>query len=276
MPLPTVSTSWAETIADDEAARFERYAEDLRAIQRDVAARAGGAKLRALHAKGLAGVEAELAVLGISPSTRAWGSSPPRRSSAPTCASRTAPANGSAIESPTCAGSRSRCWGWGEEDHPRDGGRQDAGLPPHPERRHAVPERRRVRGADQGGAEPGAPPAARDRSLRAGAHGEDPVELREGDLASESRPSRRLVSSARSPSSGARTRSTTRSSPTRPPLRARRLRTTSAQSWRGAWAQGPSSSTCRCSSTSIRRRPQSRTPPSSGSRTTRRSSRSPG
>ncbi|MGO8992188.1 MAG: catalase [Polyangiaceae bacterium] len=67
MPLPTVSTSWAETIADDEAARFERYAEDLRAIQRDVAARAGGAKLRALHAKGLAGVEAELAVLGDLP-----------------------------------------------------------------------------------------------------------------------------------------------------------------------------------------------------------------
>jgi hypothetical protein len=57
------TTTWSETISADEPARFERYAEDLRAIQRAVAAAAGGAKSRALHAKQHAGLEAELAVL---------------------------------------------------------------------------------------------------------------------------------------------------------------------------------------------------------------------
>lgn len=55
------ATTWAETIASDESARFERYAEELRAIQRRAAA--GGPRSRALHAKGQAGVEALLAVL---------------------------------------------------------------------------------------------------------------------------------------------------------------------------------------------------------------------
>ena len=57
----TPATTWAETIAGDEGARFERYAEELRAIQRRAAC--GGARSRALHAKGQAGVEAELSVL---------------------------------------------------------------------------------------------------------------------------------------------------------------------------------------------------------------------
>ncbi len=57
----TPSTSWAETTPPDEATRFERYAEELRAIQRKAAA--GGARSRALHAKGNAGAQAELTVL---------------------------------------------------------------------------------------------------------------------------------------------------------------------------------------------------------------------
>ena len=61
----TPSTRWSETISADEAVRFERYAEDLRAIQRCVAG--GGARSRALHAKGHAGLEAELAVLPDAP-----------------------------------------------------------------------------------------------------------------------------------------------------------------------------------------------------------------
>jgi hypothetical protein len=55
------ATDWAETIASDEAARFERYAEELRAIQRRAAA--GGPRSRALHAKAQAGLEGEFAVL---------------------------------------------------------------------------------------------------------------------------------------------------------------------------------------------------------------------
>ncbi len=52
----TPSTSWRETIPEGEAERFERYATELRGMQR--ARRAG----RALHAKGC-GARAELAVL---------------------------------------------------------------------------------------------------------------------------------------------------------------------------------------------------------------------
>lgn len=55
------STTWRENVAPDEAARFERYAEELRAMQR---ARAKGRPARrALHAKGQLGLEAELTVL---------------------------------------------------------------------------------------------------------------------------------------------------------------------------------------------------------------------
>ncbi len=46
-PLPA-STNWKERIAPDEEARFERYAEMLRSLQR---ARAKGKAARALHAK---------------------------------------------------------------------------------------------------------------------------------------------------------------------------------------------------------------------------------
>jgi hypothetical protein len=55
------ATNWSETIASDEAARFERYAQELVAIQRRVAG--DGPRSRALHAKGQAGLEAELAIL---------------------------------------------------------------------------------------------------------------------------------------------------------------------------------------------------------------------
>ncbi len=61
----TPATTWTETIASDEGVRFERYAEDLRTIQRRAAA--GGPKSRALHAKGQAGLEAELSVLADVP-----------------------------------------------------------------------------------------------------------------------------------------------------------------------------------------------------------------
>lgn len=56
------ATDWKEVIADDESERFERYAEQLRDIQRRHAAKSGKMR-RALHAKGKSGVEAELTVL---------------------------------------------------------------------------------------------------------------------------------------------------------------------------------------------------------------------
>lgn len=51
-------TDWKEQILPDEAERFERLAVELR----DTPKRAPGEKLRALHAKGVAGVRAELTV----------------------------------------------------------------------------------------------------------------------------------------------------------------------------------------------------------------------
>jgi hypothetical protein len=60
------ATDWKEIIEEGEAERFERYAEEIRAMQRERAA--GGAANRALHAKGQAGLEAELVVLPDLPS----------------------------------------------------------------------------------------------------------------------------------------------------------------------------------------------------------------
>lgn len=57
----TPSTNWKEVIPAGEAARFERYAQELQAMQLQRAA--GGRASRALHAKGVAGVEAEFTVL---------------------------------------------------------------------------------------------------------------------------------------------------------------------------------------------------------------------
>ncbi len=55
------ATDWKETVPEGEAARFEQYAELLRDLQR---ARAkGGSPSRALHAKGVSGVEAVFEVL---------------------------------------------------------------------------------------------------------------------------------------------------------------------------------------------------------------------
>jgi hypothetical protein len=59
------ATDWKETILPDEAARFEGYAKQIGEIQRKAAAR--GQKGRALHTKGLAGVRAQLTVLGDLP-----------------------------------------------------------------------------------------------------------------------------------------------------------------------------------------------------------------
>jgi len=58
-------TDWQETVADDEHERFERYAEQLRELQRGRAKRRP--VTRGLHAKANAGVEAELRVLGDLP-----------------------------------------------------------------------------------------------------------------------------------------------------------------------------------------------------------------
>jgi hypothetical protein len=55
------ATDWKESIAADEAKRFERYAEELRALQRRHAHR--GRTHRALHAKGNLGLQGELTVL---------------------------------------------------------------------------------------------------------------------------------------------------------------------------------------------------------------------
>ena len=57
----TPSTNWRETVAADEAERFERYADFFEDVQKRRAA--NGALSRALHAKGNAGLEAELTVL---------------------------------------------------------------------------------------------------------------------------------------------------------------------------------------------------------------------
>jgi hypothetical protein len=55
-------TDWKENLAPDEAARFAEYASQIGAMQRKAAAR--GQKGRALHTKGLAGLRAQLTVLG--------------------------------------------------------------------------------------------------------------------------------------------------------------------------------------------------------------------
>jgi Catalase len=59
------ATDWKEIVPEGEGARFERHAEALRDLQRKRAK--GGRTERALHAKGNAGVEAELAVLSNLP-----------------------------------------------------------------------------------------------------------------------------------------------------------------------------------------------------------------
>jgi hypothetical protein len=56
------STEWKEIIPAGEDAKYERYAAELRALQRQKARKAGRTS-RALHAKGNCGVEAELTVL---------------------------------------------------------------------------------------------------------------------------------------------------------------------------------------------------------------------
>lgn len=53
------STDWKERVAPDEEARFERYAEQMRSLQR---ARAKGAAARALHAKANVGCHGVLSV----------------------------------------------------------------------------------------------------------------------------------------------------------------------------------------------------------------------
>jgi hypothetical protein len=55
------STEWKETVADGEEARFTRYAEQLRAMQKRYVE--DGKAGRALHAKGTGGYEAKLEVL---------------------------------------------------------------------------------------------------------------------------------------------------------------------------------------------------------------------
>jgi Catalase len=59
------ATDWKEIIPDGEPERLERYAEQLRELQRKRAKK--GAPLRALHAKGQLGLEAEFTVLGDLP-----------------------------------------------------------------------------------------------------------------------------------------------------------------------------------------------------------------
>jgi hypothetical protein len=55
------ATNWQERVDPEEAQRFERYAEQLREMQRKNAR--GGAPSRALHAKGQLGLTAEFSVL---------------------------------------------------------------------------------------------------------------------------------------------------------------------------------------------------------------------
>lgn len=66
----TPSTEWKEVLGPDEAAVFERLAQDLAGVQAAVAARRG-AQHRALHAKGNVAARAELEVLaGLPPHAR--------------------------------------------------------------------------------------------------------------------------------------------------------------------------------------------------------------
>jgi hypothetical protein len=60
--MTTPSTEWKETVVAGEDAKYEAYAERLRALQR-AAARGTGPASRALHAKGNCGALAELTVL---------------------------------------------------------------------------------------------------------------------------------------------------------------------------------------------------------------------
>jgi catalase len=57
----TASTAWTESVAEGEAAELEALAEQIRELQRRAAR--GRPPRRALHAKGILGVEAELEVL---------------------------------------------------------------------------------------------------------------------------------------------------------------------------------------------------------------------
>lgn len=59
------ATDWKEVVPQDESARFERYAEEIREMQRR--RRADGKVSRGLHAKGQAGVEGQLEVLADLP-----------------------------------------------------------------------------------------------------------------------------------------------------------------------------------------------------------------
>jgi hypothetical protein len=61
----TPSTSWKEQIAADETERFERYADQIVAMQREQSARSGNG--RALHRKQVLGLTAKLEVLGDLP-----------------------------------------------------------------------------------------------------------------------------------------------------------------------------------------------------------------
>lgn len=59
------STSWKEAVSADEGARFTRFAEQLRGLQRERAQ--GGKASRGLHAKAVGNVKGELEVLGDLP-----------------------------------------------------------------------------------------------------------------------------------------------------------------------------------------------------------------
>jgi hypothetical protein len=61
----TPSTNWKEQIAADETERFERYADQIVAMQREQSARYGNG--RALHRKQILGLTAKLEVLGDLP-----------------------------------------------------------------------------------------------------------------------------------------------------------------------------------------------------------------
>ena len=228
----TPSTDWKETVDPNEAERFERYAQQLLAMQRKAAH--GGRASRGLHAKGQLGLAAAFEVLPDLPeAARVALFARPATFRAYVRFSNGAGARqadgkgdvrGVAIKLVGVAGT---------QGHPGHGERRHAGFPAHPERVDPF------RDADEfvtvlvGAA---SPPLG---ILRAGAHlgfgrlfascaGRCPGSTR------PSRRSRRRATSARRPFASARTPRATRSCrtrrPTPPPSRGRRP-TTSPRSW---------------------------------------------
>ena len=75
------STDWKEVVADDEAARFARQSDQVRAAHKLTTARYGQGRF--LHRKVLVGVRAEVEILADLPAEARFGARPARLEASP-------------------------------------------------------------------------------------------------------------------------------------------------------------------------------------------------